>query len=110
MNQWNGQRIELFTEVGGRGDHFDETIFDDQSQEPITKALPPYKGAFSPEGLLQQQPGLSYFNGKNVQGVWQLVVRGTRSERFGMLHNWALFVKPQEQMLEAAAPAPIAEN
>ena len=106
----DGQRIELFTEVGGRGDHFDETIFDDQSQEPIARALPPYKGAFSPEGLLAQQPGLSYFNGKSVNGVWQLVVRGTRSDRFGMLHNWALLVTPQEQMLQVAAPAPVAED
>jgi subtilisin-like proprotein convertase family protein len=106
----DGQRIELFTEVGGRGDHFDETIFDDQSQEPITKAQPPFKGAFLPEGLLQQQPGLSQFNGKNANGVWQLVVRGTRSDRFGMLHNWALFIKPQAPMLETAAAAPIGED
>ncbi len=106
----DGQRIELFTEVGGRGDHFDETIFDDQSQEPITKAQPPFKGTFLPEGLLQQQPGLSQFNGKSATGAWQLVVRGTRSDRFGMLHNWALFVKPQDQMLETAAAAPIGED
>ena len=93
----DGQRIELFTEVGGTGDHFDETIFDDQSQESITKTRPPYKGSYSPEGLVRQQPGLGHFNGKNVQGVWQLVVRGTRSERFGMLHNWGLLVQPQER-------------
>ena len=72
--------------------------------------MPPYKGAFSPEGLLAQQPGLSYFNGKSVNGVWQLVVRGTRSDRFGMLHNWAMLVTPQEQMLGEAATAPVAEE
>ena len=90
----DGQRIELFTEVGGSGDNFDQTYFDDQSRIPITKARPPFKGAFIPEGLLKKQPGLSEFNGKSIKGVWQLVVRGTRNERFGMLHGWGLIVKP----------------
>ena len=38
-------------------------------------------------------------SGKSVKGVWQLVVRATRSDRFGMLHSWALLVKPQEAVL-----------
>lgn len=102
----DGQRIELFTEVGGSGDHFDETIFDDQSRFPITKARPPFKGTFLPEGLLSRQPGLSHFNGQNARGVWQLVVRGTRSERFGMLHSWSLIVRPREEMLTSAPATP----
>ncbi len=95
----DGQRIELFTEVGGEGDHFDETILDDQARYPIVKARPPFKGAFLPEALIKKQPSLGHFNGKSVKGVWQLVVRGTRNQRFGMLHNWSLIVKPMEDML-----------
>jgi subtilisin-like proprotein convertase family protein/Ca2+-binding EF-hand superfamily protein len=101
----DGQRIELFTEVGGRDDNFDDTIFDDQSQHPITKARPPFRGTFMPEALLKRQPSLSHFNGKSVKGVWQLVIRGTRSERFGMLHSWSLLLKPQESMLGQPAVA-----
>ena len=101
----DGQRIELFTEVGGRDDNFDNTIFDDQSQHLITKARPPFRGTFMPEALLKRQPSLSHFNGKSVKGVWQLVVRGTRSERFGMLHSWSLLIKPQESMLGQSAVA-----
>lgn len=97
----DGQRIELFTEVGGEGDHFDQTIFDDQGRYPIVKARPPFKGTFLPEALIKKQPSLSYFNGKSVKGVWQLVVRGTRNERFGMLHSWGLIVKPMEDMLDS---------
>ena len=89
----DGQRIELFTEIGGSGNHFDRTVFDDQARVPITKASPPFNGTFLPEGLLNRQPGLSIFNGKNAKGVWQLVIRGTRNERFGMLHNWSLQMK-----------------
>ncbi len=101
----DGQRIELFTEVGGGGDHFDQTVFDDQAREPITKARPPFEGRYLPEGLLKRQPSLSYFNGKNAKGLWQLVVRGTRSERFGMMHSWGLITRPQEAMTGTSAVA-----
>ncbi|MFK8112107.1 MAG: proprotein convertase P-domain-containing protein [Rubripirellula sp.] len=100
----DGQRIELFTSVGGNDDNFDETIFDDQSKYPITKARPPFKGTFLPEGLLKRQPSLSHFNGKSIQGVWQLAVHCTRSDRFGMLHGWSLFAKPIDDMLSPAQP------
>ncbi len=102
----DGQRIELFTEVGGHDDNFEETIFDDQSRYPITKARPPFKGTFMPEGLLKRQPSLSDFNEKSAKGVWQLVIRGTRSDRFGMLHHWSLLVRPIEQMLDPSDAAP----
>ncbi len=97
----DGQRIELFTEVGGHDDHFDGTIFDDQSQTPITKARPPFQGSFIPEAALKRQPSLSSFNGKSVKGVWQLVVRGSRSERWGMLHSWELIVTPVDDMMDS---------
>jgi len=91
-----GQRVELFTEVGGTDDHFDNTIFDDNSRYPITKARGPFRGSFTPEAVVKRQPSLSQFKGKSIQGVWQLVIRGTRSERFGMLHQWSLIAEPQE--------------
>ena len=102
----DGQRVELFTDVGRNDDHFDQTIFDDQSRFPITKARPPFDGTFMPEALLKRQPSLTSFNGTNVKGVWQLVIRGTRSERFGMLHEWRLIVKPLEETIGGVeAPA-----
>ena len=102
----DGQRVELFTDVGRSDDHFDQTIFDDQSRFPITKARAPFDGTFMPEALLKRQPSLSSFNGKNINGVWQLVIRGTRSERFGMLHEWRLIVRPQEETIGGVdAPA-----
>ena len=92
----DGHRVELFTEIGGGGDHFEKTIFDDEQPLSIAKARPPYNGRFRPESLDKRQPGLSSFRGKNVKGVWQLVVRGSRSERFGMLHSWGLTIQPRE--------------
>ena len=54
------------------------------------------QGSHKPEATDKRQPSLSAFNGKSVKGVWQLIVRNTRSDRFGVLHNWALYVKRQE--------------
>ncbi len=100
----DGQRIELFSEVGGSGNHFDQTIFDDQAQLPINKASAPFKGTFLPEGLLKREPGLSVFNGKSAKGVWQLVIRGSRNDRFGMLHSWNLRIKAFEDSVVVQAP------
>lgn len=94
----DGQRIELFAGVGGSDDHFDQTIFDDAAEARITKSRPPFKGSFRPQALDKKQPGLASFKGKNVNGVWQLVIRGTRNQRFGMLHSWSIIVKPDEDI------------
>ncbi|RMF43539.1 MAG: calcium sensor EFh [Planctomycetota bacterium] len=104
----DGTRIELFTAVGGSGNHFDGTVFDDRAEVPITKAQPPFQGRFIPEGLVKRGPGLSTFQGRNARGVWQLVIRGTRSDRFGMLHSWGLILRPEDalmsEILRDAAP------
>ncbi len=92
----DGQRIELFSDVGGDDDNFDQTRFDDQAERQIAKERPPFQGSYQPKALVKREPSLSHFNGKNAKGVWQLVIRGTRSDRFGMLHQWSLIIQPQE--------------
>lgn len=99
----DGHRIELFTSVGGSDDNFKNTIFDDRARESIERARPPFQGTFRPEGVSKGQPGLSSFEGKRMKGVWQLVIRGTNNERYGMLHQWTLFVKPGEELADSLA-------
>ncbi|MCO8124235.1 proprotein convertase P-domain-containing protein [Stieleria sp. TO1_6] len=95
----DGTRIELFSGVGGRDDHFEKTVFDDQAERPITKGRPPFEGSYQPEGLVKHGPGLAVFNGKSIQGVWQLTIRCSESDRFGMLHRWAILARPDEETL-----------
>ena len=106
----NGHQIELFSGVGGHDDNFEETMFDDQSRYPITKARPPFRGTFLPEAVLKRQPSLSSFNEKSIQGVWQLMIRGTRNERFGMLHGWSLVVRPMESLFPGNDAAAVADD
>ena len=103
-------RIILFEGVGGHDDHFDQTVLDDQSGQPIAKARPPFKGTFQPHAIMKRQPGLNAFNGKSMKGVWQLVIAGTRNDRFGMLHNWSMQVVPQSDLVNGAAPAPASDG
>ncbi len=106
----DGQRIELFTNVGGTDDHFDQTIFDDQATHAITRGRAPYRGSFVPEARLKNQPSLTHLNGQSIQGVWQLIISGTRNERFGMLHSWALIAKPLEAYESELAENPAPES
>ncbi|QDU75615.1 EF hand [Bremerella volcania] len=96
----DGQRIELFTGVGGSDDHFDRTIFDDDNGERITRSRAPFRGTFRPEALEKRQPGLNHFKGKNLKGTWQLMIRASRSERSGVLHGWSLIVKPDQEAVD----------
>ncbi len=91
----DGTRIELFTAVGGRDDHFNKTRFDDQASTSIVKARAPFEGSFQPEGLAKKQPGLAAFNGKDIKGTWQLSISCTRSSRFGMLNGWSITARPE---------------
>lgn len=96
----DGQRIELFTGVGGSDDHFEKTIFDDDTERRITRERPPFHGHFRPEALDRRQPGLNFYRGKNLKGTWQLMIRGSRSERSGILHGWSLLVQPDQEAID----------
>lgn len=96
----DGQRVELFTGVGGSDDHFNKTIFDDDAGDRITRARPPFEGSYRPEALDRRQPGLNQFRGKNLKGTWQLMIRAARSERSGVLHGWSLIVQPDRSAVD----------
>ena len=93
----DGHRTELFTGVGRDGDHFEETVFDDDSQTNINKGRSPFRGSFQPESMAKKEPGLNRYKGKNLKGVWQLMIRASRSERPGLLHGWSLVAEPDAE-------------
>ncbi len=96
----DGQRIELFTGVGGSDDHFDKTIFDDDNGERITRSRAPFRGTYRPEATEKRQTSLNHYRGKNLKGTWQLMIRASRSERSGILHGWSLLVQPDQEAVD----------
>jgi subtilisin-like proprotein convertase family protein len=95
-----GQRIELFAGIGGGDDHFDRTVFDDEVWESVMRARPPFRGTYQPAALAKRQPSLNSFKGKSLKGLWQLMVRSSRSDRSGVLHDWSLIVTPNRDSVD----------
>jgi subtilisin-like proprotein convertase family protein len=92
-------RVELFTDVGGSGDNFTNTILDDEATVSISAGTPPFQGRFRPEG------SLSGFDGKAANGLWQLEVTDSRRRDKGTLVSWSLIIStaPPSPLLAAAA-------
>lgn len=83
-----GTIVELFTDVGGNGNDFDQTLLDDEAGTSITAGSAPFAGTFFPEGLL------SAFDGEDAQGDWVLTVFDDDVLESGTLNGWSLFITP----------------
>jgi subtilisin-like proprotein convertase family protein/subtilisin family serine protease len=94
----DGTRVELFTDVGGTGDNFTNTVLDDQATTAITAttAVAPFTGTFQPEGLL------SAFNGRAANGVWRLEVTDDTTGGTGFIDGWRVTIATAEQQTATA--------
>ncbi len=87
----SGKRVQLFSRVGGSGDNFLGTTFDDEAATSVNAAAAPFTGRFRPA-----QP-LSAFDGDDPNGVWQLQVTDHAGGDVGTLNSWSLhFVTTNE--------------
>jgi subtilisin-like proprotein convertase family protein len=93
----NGKQIDLVRGAGGSGDHFEGTIFDDESGERIQRSSAPFRGTYQPTAVERNQPSLSSLIDTSMKGEWKLTVDGSRNQRFGILHSWSLIVVPRKQ-------------
>ncbi len=95
----DGTRVELFTDVGGNGDHFTGTVLDSQASTSITAGSAPFAGTYRPEG------SLAAFNGKNAVGTWTLEITDDQYLYSGTLSSWSITITGEPMALAAAAPA-----
>ncbi len=80
----DGTNIDLFSNVGGDGDNFTDTVFDDDAPTPITYGSAPFTGSYFPEAPL------SAVNGERAHGQWTLIVYDGEWGDVGRLNNWSL--------------------
>jgi filamentous hemagglutinin family protein len=66
----SGTELELFSDVGGSGENFQDTLLDDEAATNIDEGDAPFNGTFKPEG----DGGLAVFQGENPIGIWTLSV------------------------------------
>jgi subtilisin-like proprotein convertase family protein len=85
-----GAKVELFTDVGGGGDHFINTTLDDQAAASITAGTAPFTGTYRPEGRL------SDFIGHAADGIWTLWVADDTVQVVGTLVSWSIEVATAE--------------
>lgn len=86
----DGTRVELFTDVGGGGQNFVNTVLDDQAGISIVDGLAPFTGSYRPEGKL------SDFNGKDANGIWRLELADDTPADAGTLDDWSITIFAQE--------------
>jgi subtilisin-like proprotein convertase family protein len=83
----DGTRIEPFNGVGGNGDDFQNTIWDDAASTSIISANAPFAGTYRPSS------SLSLLDVKTVTGAWTLEVRDNTRLQTGTLNSWSFTVE-----------------
>jgi subtilisin-like proprotein convertase family protein/subtilisin family serine protease len=84
-----GTTVTLANRVGGSGDNFTNTVFDDEAATSITSGAAPFTGQFRPAA-----DQLSRFDGQDQVGVWTLKVSDLAGNDTGTLSAWGTKVSP----------------
>lgn len=87
-----GPSVTLADTVGLWGDDFTATKFDDEGDNHIISALPPFTGRFVPNDPL------SVFDRTDQAGSWTLRVSDQRGVYAGMLKSWSLDITTCEDI------------
>lgn len=85
----SGRRVELFTDVGGQFNDFDDVTLADDAEFSIAEIEDhglPYTGRWQPEGSLEG------FLGDDAFGTWTLEIRDVAFADEGMLNSWSLTI------------------
>lgn len=85
----SGLRVILASRRGGSSDDFKNVTFDQDAPTSIRNAIPPFTGAYSPEGDLND------FNGRSPSGTWILEVRDLAFQDGGSLNSWTVDLETQ---------------
>ena len=86
LNGPDGTRVQLFLNVGGLGDNFTNTVFDDEAPGVIDGESAPFTGTYRPDGRLKD------FDGLSVQGDWMLEISDDLKRDTGTLLDWSIIV------------------
>jgi subtilisin-like proprotein convertase family protein len=85
-----GRRIVLSSDNGLDGNHYTDTVFDDESQSPVLNGIPPFAGRFRPEVRL------SNLDHEDPNGTWTLEVRDDALPDAGVLSSWSMTITTEQ--------------
>jgi len=92
----DGQEFTLFNRIGGGGDDFADTVFDDNASQSINDGSAPYSGTFSPEDAF------AAMNGTSMTGDWVLSITDSANQDTGSLNSWSLFLVAESEEVLAS--------
>jgi len=78
--------VALSSNIGGSGDNFVDTVFDDNADQDIVNSSPPFTGQFRPF------EALSKFIDENPAGQWTLSIEDQAFQDGGILDDWELLL------------------
>jgi subtilisin-like proprotein convertase family protein len=79
-----GTQVSLASRVGGSGDNFSNTVFDDEAALAITSGRAPFSGSFRPSSPLNA------FDRQNMSGTWILRVEDVVGGDSGNMNPWSI--------------------
>jgi len=79
-----GVKVILSKQIGGSGDNYFETLFDQDSNSNIFNAKPPFTGSYLPVQTLE-----TYYN-KSAFGQWKLIVEDSFEEDTGSILGFSI--------------------
>ena len=80
----DGQQIILVQNIGGNGDNYSNTLFDQEAENSIISSGPPFTGTFRPQNSLEP------LYGTNSYGLWKLIVEDNYPEDSGTINEFEL--------------------
>jgi len=80
----DGVKIILSKQIGGSGNNYLETLFDQDSNNNIFNASPPFSGSYKPVQSLE-----TFYN-KSAFGKWKLIVEDSFQEDTGSINSFSI--------------------
>ena len=80
----DGVKIILSKQIGGSGNNYLETLFDQDSNNNIFNASPPFSGSYKPVQSLE-----TFYN-KSAFGKWKLIVEDSFQEDTGSINSFLI--------------------
>lgn len=81
----DGTEINLVSNIGGDGDNFATTCFNQSAGMSVTSGSAPFNGTFKPQETLG-----NLNNGQNGNGVWKLRIQDTYAADAGIVNSWSI--------------------
>ncbi|MFC1858044.1 proprotein convertase P-domain-containing protein [Thermodesulfobacteriota bacterium] len=88
-----GTEVELFSEIGGYGRNFSNTVISTGADTSINSAWAPYTGIFKPVDPTDFETKFNGLTGNDLNGTWKLKIKDKTAGFAGTLNDWSMTIR-----------------